>query len=185
MLSVAKKKLRVYEFGNNVNLDKMPLQNLVHLASVLLTGLLAGLFYGYDCSVIKGLSNVDDQSYLSAFQQINKAIQNPYFFISFIGTIIVLPGSAWLYFKTGMTNSFYYTLAAAIIYFGGVIVITAAANIPLNNALDRFNISNGTAEDLQNMRNKFESAWNKWHHIRTYASILTFLLAILALAEKP
>ena len=58
--------------------------------AILLTGLVAGLFYGYDCSVIKGLGNLQDDHYLQLFQSINKEIQNPYFFVSFIGSMLVL-----------------------------------------------------------------------------------------------
>ena len=69
---------------NTININTF---QFFQFASILFTGLLAGLFYGYDCSVIKGLGNLQDDVYLQSFQSINKAIQNPYFFISLIAVI--------------------------------------------------------------------------------------------------
>lgn len=68
----------------------MTTMQLIQIIAVVLTGLVAGLLYGYACSVTGGLGRLPDADYLSAFQSINKAIQNPWFFISFILTIVSL-----------------------------------------------------------------------------------------------
>ncbi len=53
---------------------------IFQFVSILFTGLIAGLFYGYECSVIKGSKTLHDGAYLQLFQSINRAIQNPHFF---------------------------------------------------------------------------------------------------------
>jgi uncharacterized membrane protein len=162
----------------------MTTQTVFQILSVLLTGLIAGLFYGYDCSIIKGLGNLPDKEYLGAFQSINRAILNPYFFLSFIGSILVLLITCWLVFKTGNRSTFYFVLAATLVYLLGAFIVTMAANVPLNNQLDKLNLAAEPAEAIRAFREKFEAGWNKWHHIRTYASILAFLFAILSLIKK-
>lgn len=153
------------------------------IASVLLTGLSTGLFYGYDCSVIKGLGNLPDELYLRSFQSINRAILNPYFFMSFMGSLILLPIATWLSYRSGASQNFYFILSSALLYVFGVFGVTIAGNVPLNNMLDRVNLSSpGT--NFSVIRQQFEASWNRLHHIRTYAGILSFLCCILSLMRK-
>jgi uncharacterized membrane protein len=154
------------------------------IVAILLTGLIAGLFYGYDCSVIKGLGNLPDREYLSAFKSINRAILNPYFFMSFMGTMLILPVAVWLSYKEGNTTSCYLLVAATLIYAAGVFGVTVLGNVPLNNLVERFDISAALQTDIQDMRQKIETDWNRLHHIRTYANILAFLLAIISLVKR-
>lgn len=157
---------------------------LFQIAAILLTGLIAGLFYSYDCSVIKGLGNLPDAEYLSAFQSINRAILNPYFFISFMGSLLVLPIAAWLNYKEGGTISCYLLIAATLVYATGTFGVTILGNVPLNNLVDRFDIATASQADIQALRQKFETSWNTLNHIRTFANILSFLLAIISLVRK-
>ena len=46
-------------------------------AATITTGLMAGLYYAYACSVMLGLSRTGDRTFVSAMQQINVAILNP------------------------------------------------------------------------------------------------------------
>lgn len=155
---------------------------LVQITAILLTGLLAGLFYGYDCSVVKGLGQLQNDAYLHAFQSINKAIQNPWFFISFMGSLLILPVASWLSYKQGAT--FYLLLSASILYFIGVFGVTIGCNIPLNEQLANFQISTATESEISAMRKAFEHSWNTWHRIRTIAAIGVFLLTILSLLKQ-
>ena len=162
----------------------MTTYTIVQMVAVVLAGLAAGLFYSYDCSVINGLGNLPDREYLSAFQSINRAILNPYFFISFMGSLVLLPIAAWMTYKGGFPVSFYYMLAAAILYAVGVFGITIPGNVPLNDMLDKFDIANASAEAIQVMRQKFEAKWNLLQHLRTYAAILAFILSIISSIKR-
>jgi uncharacterized membrane protein len=57
-------------------------------------------------------------------------------------------------------------------------------NVPLNNEVDQLNIAGATPDAISALRHKFETNWNRLNAIRTYASILSFLLAILSLLKK-
>jgi uncharacterized membrane protein len=150
--------------------------------TALLSGLVAGLFYAYSCSVNPGLRQLPDADYIRAMQSINIAIQNPAFFLSFMGLLLVYPATLYLYHKQcGTCLAFYVLATAAIIYYIGVFGITAMANVPLNEQLARINVSAANADELSAARRLFEQPWNAWHSVRTIASVLSFALTILSI----
>ena len=153
--------------------------HLVFVIATLSTCLIAGLFYGYSCSVNPGLGRLADAEYLKAMQSINRVILNPVFFATFIGTVILLPLSTWLSYHQLPTTRFWYFLAATIVYIAGTFGVTIGGNVPLNEALDKFNIAGASAEQLAQHRLQFEAKWNMFHAVRTVANIISALLAIL------
>jgi plastocyanin/uncharacterized membrane protein len=155
-------------------------QKILLVLVVLFTGMLAGLFYGYACSVNPGLGRLSDQEYLKAMQSINSAILNPVFFLSFIGSLLLLPLVTWVIYTADRTPQFYFLLAATLIYFIGVFGVTVIGNVPLNEALAGFRVDGATAQELLLCRKKFELPWNKLHLVRTVASALAFLLSLLS-----
>ena len=150
------------------------------LLTILLTGLSAGLFYAWSISVIPGIKRIPDKSYLEAMQEINRAILNPWFFILFFGAALMMIYSAYLQFKTNAYLSFWIILCAAVIYLAGTVGITAFGNVPLNQALDQVQLNILNTGDLQLTRQAYEGQWNKLHTIRTFFSVVSFLLLLLA-----
>ncbi|MDO6434734.1 DUF1772 domain-containing protein [Flavitalea sp. BT771] len=144
------------------------------------SGLMAGLFFAYACSVNPGLGRLSDASYLAAMQSINRAILNPVFLIVFTGTALLLPVSTWRIFERPASLPFYYLLAASVIYVVCVFGFTMIGNVPLNDRLDAFDLSAASPEALARMRTDFEGPWNAWHLVRTIAATLSFLLAVMA-----
>lgn len=156
---------------------------IFQIITVIATGLIAGLFYGYSCSVNQGLGNLSDQKYIEGFQSINKAIQNPLFFSSFIGSLIFLLITCFLQYRDGISTSFYWLVFATVVYLIAVFGVTVFLNVPLNEQLDKFQINTATAEEIATMRKLFEKPWNNYHTIRTIASISVFLSTILSLIK--
>ena len=158
---------------------------LTLLVAALLLALIAGLFYSYSVSVNPGLGRLTDKEYLRAMQSINRAILNPAFFISFIGSVIILPVSAWLVYRhEGMGTSFYFVLAATIVYIGGVFGVTMFGNVPLNNTLDKLSLDSATMEQLKSWRAGFEISWNRLHSVRAFANILSLLLFLAGFIRR-
>lgn len=157
--------------------------NLFLLVSALASGLIAGLFYSYSCSVNPGLGSLSDANYLAAMQSINRAIINPVFFFSFMGILLLLPLSTYQHFGTG--GRFYLLLGATVVYAIGTFGVTMIGNVPLNEALDKMNLTGASAQELATNRLKFEVPWNRLHAIRTWASVLSFLLVLLACLATP
>ncbi len=159
------------------------IQNFIVFTTILFSGLVAGLLYGYACSVNMGLKELPAEGYLKAMQSINTAIQNPYFFLSFMGLLIMFPLSLWRLYTPQPTATFYLFLIAALFYFVGVFGITMFGNIPLNNLVDKFVIATSSPDEIDKMRLIFEKSWNRFHLVRTISSILSFGFTIVAILK--
>lgn len=158
----------------------------MYIITAMLLALIAGLFYSYSCSVCPGLGRLSDAEYLRAMQSINRAILNPWFFASFIGTVIMMPVSTWIMYRAeGAGPSFYLFLAASILYIAGVFGVTIAGNVPLNNLLDRFDMARAAGEEIKNKRIAFETPWNRLHLIRTLANIISLVLFLWGMTALP
>jgi uncharacterized membrane protein len=142
--------------------------------TIIILGLIAGIFYCWSVSVTKGLALLPDKEYILAFQKLNQAIQNPLFFICFFGPIFLLPACMW-------RNYSIYLLLATLSYYIGVMGVTIVGNIPLNNMLEAFSVQGAGMEDLRLMRGQFELKWNTLNHIRTLCSLVSFILTLISL----
>lgn len=160
----------------------MNFKTLVLLWSTVSTALISGLFYAYSCSVMPGLARLSDASFLQAMQSINRAILNPLFFISFMGTLLILPISVWFFRE--QATVFYLLLGASLLYFGGVFLVTIMGNVPLNNLLDGADLGKLDESGLSSLREKFEPGWNAYHRIRTIASFVCMVLVAYAAIES-
>lgn len=148
------------------------------LITAVLTALIAGLFYAYSCSVVLGLGKLSDSEYLRAMQSINREILNPVFFMSFIGTAVLLPVSVFVF--RGQQPVFIFLLLATLAYLIGVFGVTAAGNVPMNDFLDKFDISGATSEAVKQMREHFENKWNFLNNIRSVFAVVSVILVICA-----
>ncbi|REC44107.1 DUF1772 domain-containing protein [Chryseobacterium pennipullorum] len=155
----------------------MKMTTLLLLITTILTALIGGLFYAYSCSVVLGLGKLSDTEYLKAMQHINREILNPVFFMSFMGTAILLPVSAFVF--RGQP-AFIFILLAALAYLIGVFGVTVARNVPMNNMLNQFDIPGSTVEAIKQMRENFERRWNFLNNIRTVFSIISIALVVCA-----
>lgn len=158
-------------------------QLTIYCTTIILTGLVTGLFYSYSCSVNPGLSNLNDAEYLKAMQSINRAILNPVFFISFLGTAVMLAVSAFTQYKSGAGISFYCMISAFAIYAVAVFFVTIAGNVPLNEALDKQDLNLASTSTLKSLRASFEAPWNRYHAVRTIASVVSFILSTLSILK--
>ena len=156
------------------------LTKIIFVTTATTTGLIAGLLYAYSCSVNLGLGRLSDAAYLTAMQSINKAILNPFFFFSFLGTALLLPICTYFQYNKLLTDCFWYLLGATLVYLIGVLGVTMFGNVPLNDKLEAFSIETASIENLKSMRSEFETSWNNFHFIRTLAAIVSFVLVILA-----
>lgn len=159
-------------------------KNTILLITTLLTALSSGLFYAYACSVNPGLHRLSDSNYLSAMQSINRAILNPAFFIVFLGPVLLLPLTSWLYYNTGNPATFRYLLLATGLYLVGVFGVTMLFNVPLNNALDVFDISKASPQEMVAQRAAFEGPWGNWHLVRTIAAVLAAISLLISIFSR-
>ncbi len=160
------------------------LDRIILVAATTTTAMLVGLFYGWSVSVVPGLARLNNTEYISAFQAMNRAILNPLFFISFMGSVILLPLAAYLNYSQPASLCFWLIVAATILYIFGTFGITMAKNVPLNEMLDKFNLAAASEEAKAAKRALFEQTWNSLHHTRTVIGIIATVCMILACLVK-
>ncbi len=156
------------------------MRNTGLFASILLSGLVGGFMFGWTVSVLPGLKAASDSTSVSTMQNINREIINPGFVIPFIVTPFVLAAASFVHFRSGQARRGWLLASACAVYTVGVLGITGVGNVPLNNSLDEFVLDTATVESLAARRRNFEAPWNRWHYLRTAASILTFAAASAA-----
>lgn len=159
---------------------EIQIQNISHNASIILTGLCAGLFYAWSVSVIPGTQRIDDLSYLKSMQSINREILNPAFFLVFFGSLIALVCTTYFTYSVS-TKGFVFLLIATLTYLIGTIGVTGMGNVPLNNELEALNLTELSTKDMAQFRQHYESRWNKLHTYRMLFSVLSFIMTLLAL----
>jgi uncharacterized membrane protein len=162
----------------------MKQQNMLLLLTTLLMGLTAGLFFSWSCSVTTGLALLPDKEYITAFQALNRAIQNPLFFSCFLGLVILLPLTTWMHYEKPLPARFWLLCSASVIYLVFVIGITIAGNVPMNEALDIFPVHTASAAEISAKRLAYEARWNTLNNIRTIACIICLVLTILACMNR-
>lgn len=146
------------------------------LLATLLTGLSAGLCFTWTNAITPGIGRLDDIGYLQAFQHMNRTIINPLFLLVFL-TPFLFSGIGAFLFRL-QSNLFWLLVAATIIYFIGLVLVTMIGNVPLNEILDKTDL-NISLENAQNLREQFETKWNNLHLIRTISTTVSFSLLIL------
>lgn len=142
------------------------------IAATLTTGLMAGLFFGYACSVMPGLAQADARTFVQAMQRINVAIVNGWFLVCFLGALVLTAAAGLLHLGSDDRSVLPWIVAAFVLYLAGLIV-TGRVNIPLNNELDAAGDPDQIT-DLRAVRQRFERPWVRWHLVRTIAWVVAF-----------
>ncbi|MFD3939088.1 DUF1772 domain-containing protein [Streptomyces sp. NPDC058611] len=135
------------------------------LVSTVLVGLMAGLFFAFDVSVMPGLAAGDERTYVTAMQAFNKAIDgNGLFGMAFVIALLASAASAVVEFRKGRRGVAIWVAAAAVSYLV-VLMITFSVNIPLNNEL----ADAGDAAKMTDFSvvDKFKGTWVSTNIVRT------------------
>ena len=134
------------------------------------SGLIAGLFFMCSVALMPALARIQHSAAIAAMQSINTVIVRPLFLLVFLGTAVACAALALLAPEP-------IHLLGAASYLIGVIGVTALANVPLNNALDRVRADGADGAELWP---RYLSRWTAWNHVRTVAGTVAALVLVLA-----
>jgi uncharacterized membrane protein len=141
------------------------IRDLTLACAVLTTGLMAGVFYAYAVSVNLGLAEQPDASYVATMNEINEKIQNPVFFLSFFGAAVFPVAALVAHLPRRRSGRYRLIVLACVLYVGGSFLVTAVANVPLNDGLARV-ATDAPASELARARAAYEEPWNLWNNVR-------------------
>lgn len=150
----------------------------ITLLALLGSGMMAGLFFAYSNSVMPALAKMPGPQGITAINHINVVIQNPLFFLIFMGTAVlalILAAAALL----GGTATPAWILIGAALYIVGSIAVTMGINVPMNDALAAAGPNGANSEALWAT---YLERWVFWNHVR--AAACTGSLAAFAMAMK-
>lgn len=148
--------------------------------ATVLTGLSAGVLFGWRVSVIPGTRRTSSPSYVETMQSVNRAILNPAFFMVFLGAPVAIGVAGVVSFADGASVPTVLLGVALALYLSTTIATTAAGNIPLNDELERFDPVGASPNEINAARAAYERPWNRWHDVRTVSSTLSFALCVTA-----
>ncbi|MFE2477600.1 anthrone oxygenase family protein [Streptomyces sp. NPDC059389] len=155
------------------------IETVLLMVSTVLVGLMAGLFFAFDVSVMPGLARGDERTYVTAMQNMNAVIDgNGLFGTVFVVALLAAVASAAVELRRGRRGVAVWVGAAAVLYLA-VLVITFAVNIPLNNEL----ADAGDAARLTDFSivDRFEGTWAATNIVRTVCSTAALAALVRAL----
>jgi uncharacterized membrane protein len=142
-------------------------------AATLANGLAAGVFVLYAHTIMPGLGDAGDRTFVGGFQALDRAIINPLFMLTFFGAL-VLTGVAGLLHLRGDDRAVLPWVGVAFALYLLVVVITMVVNVPLNDALKAAGDADRIA-DLARVRADFhEGRWVAWNVVRAVLSTVAF-----------
>jgi len=152
---------------------------LIFGAAVVTAGLAAGLFFGYACTVVPALGDLDDRTFVEVMDKINDAVYNPVFFAVLLGAPVLIAVAAVQQRRGENPDVARWTWAALALYVAGLIV-TMAVNVPLTDDLVAAQPRN--VSEFAAVRENFEDPFNAWNIVRTI--LHTAAVACLAVIPR-
>jgi len=141
---------------------------LLSAFSILAFALLGGVFVAFSDFIMRALSLTGGSGGPEAMQAINREVYRWIFMVLFMGMVPVsLALGAGAVLQSTDPAPF---IVAALIYLVGVFGITAAFNVPMNNALAAVDAS--SAEALAYWSSTYVPDWTFWNSVRAVACLL-------------
>jgi uncharacterized membrane protein len=154
------------------------LEHWALLAAALSCGLIAGVTFTFSAFVMPALDRIAPAQSIAAMQSINKLAPNPPFGPLVGGSALLCAGLlVWAIVSWG-ERSAAWAAAGAALFLLGWIVVTFAANIPLNDALD--GVDPHAAGAAKQWRDYYDD-WMPLNHLRTVAAVVATGLLTVAL----
>lgn len=147
--------------------------NILLTITVVLLGLSAGFFVTYQISVMPGLALTNDQVFVQSMQGINAAVRSAPFALIFFGPLPLLLATAAAARRRVIAVPL---LASALLYGFGLLGVTFAGNVPLNEMLaTRLDSADAAAARLA-----YGGPWNRLNAIRTGCVLAAYAVVVAA-----
>jgi uncharacterized membrane protein len=163
----------------------LPFQATLTIATFLCT-LVAGFLFAFAVVVMPGIKQLEDGAFLRAFQAMDRIIQNghPLFMLAWVGSVATLLGATLLGYSKLDPVGRGLLLGALGLYLLGVQLPTVAVHLPMNNRLQAVEVATLDQTAKQQVRQNFESRWNRWNQARAMLSCSAALLLMILLLRQ-
>jgi uncharacterized membrane protein len=141
---------------------------VVTLIAALGCGLVAGVFFAFSTFVMPALDRIAPGQSIAAMQSINRVALKPPFMIALFGTAVACVALVVWAARSWDRPEAKWLLAGGVLYILGTIVVTIAANVPLNDTLETVDPAGAAAAGDWS---DFSDPWTVWNHVRTVAGL--------------
>lgn len=141
-------------------------------------GIVGGVFFAFSSFVMTALGRLPAAEGMTAMRSINEVAVTPLFMTALFGTAaacLVLAAVALAGWAEGRAG---WLLAGSGVYLIGVVAVTAAFNVPLNEALARIDPESA---DMEQLWRRYVAEWTAWNHMRTVAGAAASALLMAGL----
>jgi len=133
--------------------------------------LVAGVFFAFSAFVMQGLDRAPGAAATSAMRGINETAVTPAFMLAFLGTTLLCVALIVVSALDVDAGGAKLAIAGGALYLVGAFGTTIAANVPLNDRLERGEVA--WAE--------YVGPWLAFNHVRTAGALAALVLLLLAL----
>lgn len=142
---------------------------------------MAGIFFAFSNFVMQALARIPAAQGMRAMQAINRTVLNRLFLSLFLGTALLclLLALVALLCWSGTLSPL--LLGGSALYLLGNFVVTAACNVPRNEALARIDAA---APDAAAHWRTYLREWTRWNHVRTVTALAAAAAFTLVLCWK-
>ena len=152
----------------------------ITVAGAVGAGLIGGVFFTFSGFVLAALKRLPAAQGISAMQSINKTAVTPPLMLALFGTAVLSVVVGIWAIRSWAEPSAQWALAGALAYLAAV-VITAVANVPLNNSLAGLNPH---AAGAPAQWASFLTHWTVWNNLRGAAAVAAGLAFVIALIRR-
>ena len=142
------------------------------------TGIMAGLFLVYAQVIMPGLGATDDLTFVSAFQEIDRAVDRPWVSGTLICGVILTVATALL----DRRRPVLWWVVAALLLQLTTMAVTGTVHLPLNDAIKA--AGDPQTIDVGQVRADFrEGWWRGWNIVRCVTSTSAFVCLLWSLVS--
>lgn len=157
------------------------LLSVLLLAACVAAGLTGGVFFAFSTFVMDALRRLPPREAVAAMQAINvAAVRVPFLALFVGGTAVAVTAGAMAALDREAPGAALAMAGAALLALGSF-GVTAAANVPRNDALARVAPD---GPDAAAAWAAFLAGWMPWNHVRTVACLLAAAAFAAALAAR-
>lgn len=142
--------------------------------SVVGSGVISGLMFAFSTVVMQSLDTLHTEAAVAAMNAINDIIINPLFFVAFFGTAASSLGVLIAaVVKRTHPSTEPMRLVGASVYIVGVILVTMAFNVPLNDKLAQVSVSSTDQQSIdRHVWQNYYRPWMMWNHVRSLSALV-------------
>lgn len=146
-------------------------------AVVIGCALMAGMYFAFSTFIMSSLDAIPDAEGIAAMQSINRVILKssfmPLFFATSVASLLLGVWGVSHWSDAGA----HFLVGGGLIYVVGMLGVTAAFNVPLNDALDGVDATTPASVDVWS---NYLRDWTRWNHVRTLSSLAASALFVAA-----